>query len=297
MTHPSFIYIKLMLMALCWGGTFIAVRMLVPVVDPVTGSFLRFLVASAILATVVYWQEKHFPKVQLKHLPRIILLGSLGVFGYNLLFFGGLALVEAGRGSIIIALNPVVTFLLASLVVRRLPHRLAVVGVLTSMSGAITVITEGQWGALFAGAVGRGELMLVGCVLCWASYAVLGKAIMKFYSPLVLTAYAVFAGTLLLFIAVLFQGTLIQGLTIPLIYWAPTFYLAFFGTVLGFIWFYQGVNQLGPAKASAFVNFVPMWAVILGTLLLDEPVTSALLIGGPLVILGVILTNRFAKAG
>lgn len=297
MTHPSFIYIKLMLMALCWGGTFIAVRMLVPVVDPVTGSFLRFLVASAILATVVYWQEKHFPKVQLKHLPRIILLGSLGVFGYNLLFFGGLALVEAGRGSIIIALNPVVTFLLASLVVRRLPHRLAVVGVLTSMSGAITVITEGQWGALFAGAVGRGELMLVGCVLCWASYAVLGKAIMKFYSPLVLTAYAVFAGTLLLFVAVLFQGTLIQGLTIPLIYWAPTFYLAFFGTVLGFIWFYQGVNQLGPAKASAFVNFVPMWAVVLGTLLLDEPVTSALLIGGPLVILGVILTNRFAKAG
>ncbi len=297
MSQTSLIYIKLMLMALCWGGTFTAVRMLVPAVDPLTGSFLRFFVASVILALILYWQEGKFPKLENRHLPKIFLLGALGVFGYNILFFSGLMLVEAGRGSIIIALNPVVTFLLASLVARRFPHRLAIAGVLTSMAGAITVMTEGHWTALFQGAVGSGELMLVGCVLCWASYAVLGKGIMKFYSPLVLIAYSVFAGTFLLFISVLFKGTLITAFTISWVYWLPLFYLSFFGTALGFMWFYQGVDYLGPAKASAFVNFVPLWAVLLGTFFLDEPITPALLLGGPLVILGVILTNRFAKAG
>ena len=73
--------------------------------------------------------------------------------------------------------------------------------------------------------------------------------------------------------------------------WFALFYLGFFGTVLGFLWYYQAINRVGPMKSGVFINFVPVSAIILAYLILDEPVTISLIIGASLVICGVILTN------
>ena len=74
--------------------------------------------------------------------------------------------------------------------------------------------------------------------------------------------------------------------------WLNITYLAMFGTVLAFVWFYKGVHALGAARAAQFINLVPVSGVCLGVLLLDEPVTTPLLVGGVLVIFGLWLTNR-----
>ncbi|UCF65056.1 MAG: DMT family transporter, partial [bacterium] len=68
-------------------------------------------------------------------------------------------------------------------------------------------------------------------------------------------------------------------------------YLGFFGTVLGFIWYYQGIKELGPLKAGIFINFVPISAIILSFFILREPITISLFGGAILVIIGVYFTN------
>jgi len=73
--------------------------------------------------------------------------------------------------------------------------------------------------------------------------------------------------------------------------WLSLFYLGFFGTVIGFVWYYEGIKALGPTKASLFINFVPISAVLLAFLILDEPITPSLLVGTILVSSGVYLTN------
>jgi drug/metabolite transporter (DMT)-like permease len=70
------------------------------------------------------------------------------------------------------------------------------------------------------------------------------------------------------------------------------FYLGIFGTVVGFVWYYEGIKKIGPTKASLFINFVPVSAVILAFLILDEPITLSLFIGTILVCAGVYLTNK-----
>ena len=75
------------------------------------------------------------------------------------------------------------------------------------------------------------------------------------------------------------------------------FYLGFFGTVIGFVWYYEGIRTIGPTKASLFINFVPVSAVALAFIVLAEPLTASLLTGTILVSLGVFLTNRTAAAG
>jgi drug/metabolite transporter (DMT)-like permease len=61
--------------------------------------------------------------------------------------------------------------------------------------------------------------------------------------------------------------------------------------VLGFVWYYQGIQRIGPVRAGLFINFVPIFAVLLSVLLLKEPLTLSLLAGAVLVSSGVCLTT------
>jgi drug/metabolite transporter (DMT)-like permease len=68
-------------------------------------------------------------------------------------------------------------------------------------------------------------------------------------------------------------------------------YLGLFGTVFGFLWYFEGIQQIGPARAAVFINFVPVNGVLLGVLLLGEPLNLSLLGGGVLVVVGAYLAN------
>jgi drug/metabolite transporter (DMT)-like permease len=74
--------------------------------------------------------------------------------------------------------------------------------------------------------------------------------------------------------------------------WLCIFYLSVFGTVIGFVWYYQGVERLGPTKAGLFINFVPIFAILSALLILGESVTLSLAVGAAMVISGAYLTNR-----
>ena len=68
-------------------------------------------------------------------------------------------------------------------------------------------------------------------------------------------------------------------------------YLALLGTVAGFIWYFQGIRELGATQGAAFVFFVPVSAILLGHVWLDEAITLSLISGAILIIGGVALTN------
>jgi drug/metabolite transporter (DMT)-like permease len=77
--------------------------------------------------------------------------------------------------------------------------------------------------------------------------------------------------------------------------WLSICYLGIFGTVVGFVWYYQGVERIGPTKAGLFINFVPIFAILFSFLILKEEITISLAAGAVLVISGVYLTNKTSK--
>lgn len=287
------IYFKLVLMALFWGGTFIAGRTLSIETDPITAGFMRFFLASVFLGLILLHVEKGLPKITKRDLVAVCCLGLSGVFCYNAFFFAGLQTVEAGRAGLIIALNPIVTFIVVQTIKRVIPHPLAVLGVAASLMGAWVVLSDGQLHQALSGAIGQGEIYLMACVACWVCYAVIGRGVMVRLSPLVSTTYAVWAGTLMLSVALVVAGNAQDIYRLSSSAWLSACYLAFFGTTIGFIWFYQGIKTIGAERASVFVNFVPVFAIWLGALMLGEAVTHALIIGGIFIICGVVLTNHY----
>ena len=287
----AIVYVKLMGMAFFWGGTFIAGRVIARDVGPFAAAFLRFLVASAFLFVLLLKEEGKLPPVTRAQVLPLILLGSTGVFAYNVFFFKGLKLIEAGRAAIIIANNPILIALCSAILFKERLTPKKMIGVMLSVSGAVLAISRGNPLTLLQGGLGWGELFIGACVLSWVTFSLIGKTVMSGLSPLTSITYASVIGAAALFVPACYDG-LLQGITqYGWTAWVGVFYLGFFGTVLGFVWYYEGIRAIGPTRAGLFINFVPISAIILAFIILKEPLTVSLLGGAVLVSTGVYLTN------
>lgn len=283
------VYIKLVATMLIWGGTFITGRILADGVSPYVAAFLRFFIASIFLVLLTVKKDGKLPMPPKSQYIPLILLGLTGVFCYNIFFFKGLAHIPAARASLIIANNPVCIALISALVFKERLGKLALLGIAISVSGAILVITEGHLTALSEFRLGPGEISIFICVASWVSYSLIGKGVMKDVSPSASVCYSSIIGTLFLLPPAISHGLFTTAYTPA--HLASLFYMGFFGTVLGFFWYYQGILAIGPSRAGIFINIVPVSAIALAWLMLGEPVGLSICAGAALVITGVTLTN------
>lgn len=292
-------YLKLTGAMFLWGGTWIAGRVVAQELSaPLFAAAFRFLLAGVALAGFALLTEGAVPRPSgSREWGAVTGLAATGIFLYPVCFFYGLKHIPAGRGALVVALNPVVVALAAWFVgqERMTPAKLA--GVAVALAGCLIVIGDGDPFALLHGAVGVGEWLIAGCVLCWTAYTFIGRSATKTLSPLAATLHASLLGALFLGAAALAQGG-IEGLHFgqwSWRVWASVVFLALGGTALGFTWFADGVRALGAARASAFINLVPVFAVLQAAVLLGERLALAVLAGGALVIVGVWLTTYFSE--
>ena len=289
------IYLALISTVVFWGGTFAAGRLIAQDVSPFTAAFLRFLIASICLILLVLRRQKQWPDISKKDILPLALLGLTGIALYNGFFFMGLKRIEASRASLIVATAPVIITILSALIYHEKLTFLKVTGILLSFSGASLVIARGNWQAFLNGSIGLGELYIGVCVIRWAIYTIVGKNLLKRISPIVAVMYSSLFGMLFLMPFALFEGLVFQIQKTSLLNWLGIGYLGVFGTVLGFVWYYRGVKVIGPIRASIFINFVPVSAILISWLFLNEVITSSLIFGGLFVLTGVLLTNYRPK--
>ena len=294
-TGNKIIYIKLFLVAFFFGGTFIAGRIMAANLPPFTSAFLRFLLASFFIILFVFKKYGKFPRLNFPQFLLIIALGLTGVAGYNFLFFSGLKFITASRASMIISLNPSVITILSTLILKDKFTKFKFIGIILSLTGALIVISQGNLQVILQGNIGWGELFILGCVICWSSFTVLGKIIMKDLKPIIAITYACLAGTIILILPAYQEGVLQNFRQYSVEVWLSVFALGFLGTALAFTWFYEGIDKIGPSRAGIFINFVPIFATLMAVLILHEKLSPSLIVGAIFVVSGVYLTNYQAK--
>ena len=281
---------------LVWGGTFTSARLLGSELDPAVSAFLRFLLASSFLLALLYFKEGGLPRVNKKQLLFLLGMGLTGIAMYNLLFFYGLVHAEAGRGSLITATNPLLTALGAAFIFKERFTLVRILGFLLCISGAVLIITKGDLSTLAKDGIGAGELAFIGCAFSWAAYTLIGRFMSDKLSSLAIITYASCIGTVVLLFAALNTNlfSAISGLTLNA--GLNLLYLSLLATVIGFVWFQEGVKILGAAKAAVFIYFMPVSAVFWAWLILDEKFTLVLALGAVLVISGIYLVNKKESA-
>lgn len=292
---PVITYLKLICVALFWGGTFIAGHVVAKEIPHMIAAAGRFAIACALLLVLAWRMEGGLPKLNRQQVHATFALGATGIFLYNICFFAALERMPAGRSALFVALNPIVTALaMAALFGEKLGFR-KWLGIAIAFVGAAIVITRGDVMAAMhdiSRSVGTGELFMLTAVCAWAAYTIIGRHALKGLSPIAATTYASLWGLVLLSFGAVVQLPELDRshLTLPVL--ASVAYLGIFGTVIGFVWYYEGVKKIGPARTAVFNNLVPVFGISFGALLLGEPILASMVIGGLLVIAGVSLTNR-----
>ncbi|MBW2516292.1 MAG: DMT family transporter, partial [Deltaproteobacteria bacterium] len=154
------IYLKLLLTAIFWGGTFVAGRSLVQHVGPYSAAFFRFALASLFLVFITWKVEGRLALLKKGQLLPVFLLGLTGVFFYNVFFFKGLKIIEAGRAAIIIANNPILIALLSAAIFKEKLNGVKATGIFVSVVGAILAISKGDLRVILHGNLGWGEFYI-----------------------------------------------------------------------------------------------------------------------------------------
>jgi len=285
------IHLKLVGVALFWAGGFIATRIAAQTFGPFTGAFLRYLVACLVLVPLALRVSPGVFRVDRRQLLRLTLLGFSGVFAYNFFFFNGLRLVPASHGALVVALNPAMVMLFSAWRYGEPVRGLRLAGMLLALAGVTFVISRGN-PLQILDSVQWGDAFMLGCPLTWATYTLVGKQALRFSTPLEATTWASLTGGVMLLVCAGFEPLPEQ---VPAAVWISLLYLGVVGTVLAFVWYYEGIRILGAARAAIFNNLIPVFTLGLSVLVLDEDVPAHTYAGAALVLTGITMVNRASR--
>ncbi len=290
------VHARLLGMAVLWGASWPAGRVLAQAMPPLAAAAWRFTIAAVILLLWLRLAKGRWPTLTGRQWLGLAVGGTVGVFAYAVLFMMALQRVDASRAALVVTTNPVFTTVLAAwLFGERLNKRIGL-GLVCAVLGAAMVLTHGAPWMIFSGGIGVGEWLLLGCVAAWVAYTLIGKVLLAGIDSLTATTMTATIGTVLLWLcALVFEGpsTMVSAITgLQPSVWAAMVFLAVGSTVLAYAWYNHGIAALGAGTASSYISLVPVFGVGSAVLWLGEQLDTSLVIGGALGVLGLAISHR-----
>ena len=278
-----FAWAALFVVYVVWGSTYLGIGIVIETIPPLLGGGMRFLAAAALLGVFLAWRKG--PGVLRVPVPRLrsaVLVGILLLTGGN----GMVAIAEqhitTGLAALLVASVPLwlVVFRLGS---GDRPSVATVVGVILGFSGVamLSLLQDGGSGS------GLGIAVILLAALAWSIGSFLSGRLPMPADSFVASVYEMAAGGLLLVVLGFARGERLDVAQISARSWLALAYLVIFGSLLAFtsyVWL-LGNAPISLVGTYAYVN--PTVAVLLGALVLGEPVGPTTLAGGVVIILGV----------
>ncbi|MGC3965483.1 MAG: DMT family transporter [Rhodocyclaceae bacterium] len=294
-------HLRLLGMAALWGASWPLGRVIAQTMPPLAAASMRFILATLVLLPWLLHSARSnvwrgWPR---KRWVGMVAAAGVGVFGYSAFFMLALQTVAAGKGALVITINPAVTLLLAAWIFREPLTRTIGVGMALAVVGAMIVLARGTPWTILEGGIGKGEILLLGCVACWVAYTLIGKAVVTGVDALTTTTTTSMLGAVMLVVLSLCvegPATWLSLLDSPLRAWVCLIGLAFGATALAYAWYFDGVKALGASTAAGYITLVPVFGVVFSAIGLGEQIDRSLLIGGTLAVAGMIVMH-FGRAG
>ena len=285
----------LLLMILIWGTNFSLVKVALRDFPEIPFNTARLLVAGAVFVAAIRWTRdaaKPRPPLTRTDWIQLLFLGLVGTFLYQLCFVGGVRRTSVGNGSLIVGTSPIVIALMSAVAGHERIRPLRWAGVGMAMLGLYVVVAQG---VKFSAQTLGGDLLMIGGVLCWATYSVASQPILKRHSPLVVIGI-----------------TFSIGAAMYVLMMIPTLVHVDWSTVSGFSWFlmcasallalnlsywiwYTGLKRLGGSRTSVYSYLTPIVAMIVAAVWLGEPISGNQVAGAAAIFAGLLIT-RFTPA-
>lgn len=286
--NPSLL---LTLTALFWSGNMVVGRALRGDVPPFSLAFWRWIIALAFtLPLALPHLRTQWPLLK-RAWRSVVILGLLGVGGFNTLAYIGLQYTSATNALLLNSFIPIATIALSWAFLKKRLHGSEWLGVLISLAGVITIVARGELATLAGLTLNLGDLWMLLAVLVWALYTIGLQWRPAGVHPMLLLAAFMSVGLLALAPAYAWeiaQGRLIN-LTLPAL--SGIVYIGTLPSFVGYIFYNRAVGEVGASKASLFIHLMPVFGTVLSAIFLAEIPQAYHLFGIALIFAGITLTT------
>ena len=267
-----------------WASAFAGIKVGLREYSPGHLVLLRFLTASAVL--FIYAVLTKMPLPEKKDIIKILVLGFIGITIYHIALTYGELRVTAGSAGLIIASAPIFTAILAIFFLKEHMKIWGWLGVFLSFLVYLVVMEKGEDVSLTPAFYSMSAIST-------SIFFVFQKPLLKKYSPLAFTSYAIWSGTLfqLVFLPGLFQSIREASLesTIAIVY------MGIFPAALAYVTWAYVLSHISASVAGSYMYISPVLVILIAWVWVNEIPTVLSMVGGFLALMGVIIVNIWGK--
>ena len=287
---PSITDLLLVTMSFIWGINYSVVKFGAAAIAPLAYNGVRVTLAAVTLLALMAITRRAMP--ERRDLLTLLALGVLGNGVYQLLFIEGVSRTRAGDAALVLAASPAFIAIFGrALGVERITAR-GLVGISMSLLGMAFVVygreiaSSGDGRPTLAG----NALVLAGAVV-WSVYSVLLKPRADHLDIVTISAFTMAGGAVVMLGAAAPALAHTDWRAVGALTWAAIAYSGLFALVVAYLFWYRGVQVLGPTRTAMYSNLQPVIALGAAYVALGEIPTPWQALGAGTIIAGVVLTR------
>ena len=277
-------YSGFIVMSVIWGMAFVAIKQVVTELSPVNLALLRWFVASVPFLILLPLIGRPKTRLERRDIPRLLVVALANVAGYHLSLYYAETTLSAGLAALLTSFGPIFIAVLSYFLLSEKVGRKVLIGLILAVAGTVVLST---------GSVAMGDLSSYGGIaeglitaLSYALFTVVGKPLVHKYGSASTSIMAGLIGTAMM-LPLLSQSFFTQVSVLSSLGWASVLFLSLLSTVFGYLMFYTLVSRGAVTRLSIQMYLIPVISVIGGALLLNEPVTLSVAVGGGMMLVAV----------
>jgi drug/metabolite transporter (DMT)-like permease len=285
-------YIEVTGAVIVWGASFIATKMALRDLAPVTVVWLRFAIGVLILG-IATGVKKQLSIPQKQDMLYLGMLGFLGITFHQWLQSTGLETVQASTTAWIVATSPVFIAILSWIFLKESLIGLQIAGILMAAAGVLLVVSKGDLATFFSGHFGTtGDILILLSAPNWAIFSILSSRGLKKYPATQMMFYVMLIGWIFTSILFFSSGNITDIHHITSQSLIGIGFLGIFCSGLAYIAWYDGLQALTATQIGAFLYLEPLVTVFVAWAILGEALIPITLLGGAVILMGVRLVQK-----
>jgi len=271
-----------------WGGGWSALKILTKELPMQTIVFWRFFLMSISFLPILYF-TKGSMNLNIKKIKFIISSSILNILFMILAFFGIKYGLASSGGVVITTLSPIVTFLFMAILFKNKISTTQYLGLLIGVLGGFIMLELNNL-SLF---LNSSNIYFLLCAITWAGITILSEYSHIHINPIHYSFFISVISTITIFIYTLYLGSnLLVVFSQNTEFWIALIYLSVFGQSIATTIFFIASGKLGSQKTSSFMFLVPIFAMFIAFILLNEKIKLHILAGGSLSLIAVYFINK-----
>jgi drug/metabolite transporter (DMT)-like permease len=285
-------YIELIFAVIVWGSSFVATKVALRDLAPVTIVWLRFAVGVIVLGITSY-RRRQFYLPKKRELLSFAILGFLGITFHQWLQSNGLETAQASTTAWIVATTPIFIAILSWIFLHEKILALQVLGIFLATFGVLIIVSKGNILSIFQGNFGnRGDILIAISALNWAVFSILSKRSLQGNPATQMMFFVITIGWIFTTILFLTSHSIKDLMNLTSTSLLAVIFLGLFCSGWAYIAWYDGLKLIPATQVGAFLFIEPLVTVLLSWLILGEAFYFAVVIGGLLIIFGVWFVQR-----